>query len=82
MDPKLEIELADLANSPMSLHELEYMELGAIESMMRPDDPGRARAKVILRMTAEIRKARGQWHESVLTDNEIDNEIAEIRGLS
>ena len=39
-------------------------------------------ARQVLRMTAEIRKARGTWDDLVLTTQEIDEEIAHLRRLS
>ncbi len=75
-------DLSECANIPLTMEELERVELAAIDIMTRPDDPQRDRASMALRMAAEIRKARDCWDEQALTDREIDSEIAEIRGLS
>lgn len=76
-------ECTALANSPLSLLELERLELAAIESV-RERKPDVDYAKIILRMTSEIRKARGIWDsdDQALTQREIDDELAMLRGQS
>lgn len=76
-------ECTALANSPLSLLELERLELAAIESI-REQKSDVDYAKIILRMTSEIRKARGLWDsdEMAMTEREIDDELAMIRGQS
>lgn len=70
------------ATQPLSLHDIELLELESIEILTRQDTSQHERAKQILRMAAEIRKARGVWDEKTLTQEEIDREIAMLRGAS
>lgn len=77
-------ECTALANSPLSLSipELERLELSAIEAV-RESGPGCDSAKLILRMASEIRKVRGLWdHDGDMTQREIDDELAMLRGQS
>lgn len=76
-------ECTALANSPLSILEIEHLELSAIEAVRASVGPGCDSAKLILRMTSEIRKARGLWdHDGEMTQREIDDELAMIRGQS
>jgi hypothetical protein len=83
MTSKLERELAALANAPLSVTDIEMLELEAIETVMHGGDGMRLRqAKLILRATAEIRKRRGIWDATEMTERDIDDEIAMLRGKS
>lgn len=78
-------ECTALANSPLSLLEMERIELAAIEEIRSgAGSVNRDQARLVLRMTSEIRKARGLWDsdEQAMTEREIDDELAMIRGQS
>lgn len=73
-------ELTRLLSDPLSLREIEMLELVAIDVVTRfYDGPKLLHSKNILRMTAEIRAARGCWNDETLTQAEIDREISELR---
>lgn len=74
-------ECTALANSPLSVLEIERLEIAAIESI-RVHAQDHDYARLILRMTSEIRKARGIWDHVEMTDREIDDELAMARGES
>lgn len=80
MSPALERELAALANAPLQIADLELLEVEAVDAMVNAG-PGsrRDRAKLTLRMTAEIRKARGLWDHEELTEREVDAQFADLR---
>lgn len=77
-------ECTALANSPLSILEIERMEVAAIEAVRAASGEERERAKLTLRMTSEIRKARGLWDsdETEMTESEIQDELAMMRGQS
>ena len=76
-------ECTTLANSPLSVPEIEHLELASIEVVRASSGPDRDRARLMLRMTSEIRKARGIWDQDAeMTQREIDDEIAMLRGQS
>ena len=82
MNRELERVLSACANTRLSIADLELLELEAIEIIMRPNDPQRDRAKRVLSATAEIRKARGIWDAHEMSERDIDDEIAMLRGRS
>lgn len=79
MNRQLERELMALAHAPLDLASIERLELEAIDAMMYGTGEPRERAKLVLRMTSEIRKSRGCWDETELMQREIDDEVASVR---
>jgi len=77
-----ELELAALANAPLTQREIAMLELQAVRVLIDRVVDDMPHARQVLRMTAEIRKARGTWDDLVLTTQEIDEEIAHLRRLS
>ncbi len=75
-------ECTALANSPLSVLEIERLEIAAVEAIRLQAPKDLEFARVILRATAEIRKARGLWDHVEMTDREIDDELAMVRGQS
>lgn len=78
----LERELLDLANSPLDQREMDMLELQAMRVLVDRMVDDIPHARQVLRLTAEIRKARGTWDAKDLSTREIDEEIAHLRRLA
>lgn len=70
-----------LAHAPLSPLEIERLEVESIEAI-RVHAPDADRARLVLRMTWELRKARGTLDHQEMSQREIDDEIAMLRGQS
>lgn len=78
----LEHALTELANAPLEQREMDMLELQAIRVLVDRVVDDMPHARQVLRMTAEIRKARGTWAAQELSTREIDDEIAYLRRLA